>query len=236
MWGGEVRPALGLASTDPVQRFGRGAVERLSGLAEFAALALEHCEIRNRLERTVDASVRALAKAVELRDGYTSEHSEEVVSLAQRVGEQLGLSAASLGELGFAARLHDIGKIGVPDAILRKPGHLAPDEWEVMRQHPIWGAQVLKSIPGLEGVAWVVRAEHERCDGTGYPDGLSGSDIPIASRIILACDAFHAMTSDRPYRPAMARSEAFKELAANAGRQVRPERRLGPTGVRWRGT
>ena len=121
-----------------------------------------------------------------------------------------------------AALLHDIGKVAIPDEMLNKPGPLDDDEWEVMREHPVIGERILRAVPGLGAVARIVRHEHERFDGEGYPDGLTGSDIPIGSRIILACDAYHAMTSNRPYRQAMPHAEAVRELAALRGHPVRP--------------
>jgi hypothetical protein len=120
------------------------------------------------------------------------------------------------------ALLHDIGKIGVPDAILQKPGPLTAAEWRVMHEHPAIGARIVASIPSLAHLAPAIRAEHERWDGRGYPDGLRGETIPLASRVILACDAFHAMTSDRPYRAKMAVTAAASELRAGAGTQFDP--------------
>ena len=161
----------------------------------------------------------ALAAALEERDRYTGEHSESVVDLTARVAEALALAPEEIEQVRVAALLHDIGKIGVPDEILHKPGPLDDREWEIMRQHPIIGERILRAMPGLGPIARVVRHEHERVDGGGYPDGLRGDEIPIGARIILACDAYHAMVSDRPYRKAMSHTEAMAELNANAGTQ-----------------
>ena len=168
-------------------------------------------------------AIVALASALQERDRYTGEHSESVVDLTARVGEALALSAEEIGRIRTAALLHDIGKVGVPDEVLRKPGPLTEHDWEVMRQHPAIGERILRAIPGLGAVARIVRHEHERWDGTGYPDGLAGPAIPIGSRIILACDAYHAMVSDRPYRRAMLHSDAMSQLTAGAGTQFDPE-------------
>jgi diguanylate cyclase (GGDEF)-like protein len=168
-------------------------------------------------------AIVALASALQERDRYTGEHSESVVDLTTRVGEALALSSEEVDRVRTAALLHDIGKVGVPDEVLRKPGPLTERDWEIMRQHPAIGERILRAIPGLGAVARIVRHEHERWDGTGYPDGLAGPAIPIGSRIILACDAYHAMVSDRPYRKAMRHSDAMSQLTSNAGTQFDPE-------------
>ena len=164
-----------------------------------------------------------MAGAVEMRDAYTGEHSQAVVRLARRVGEKLGLTEKELSELEIGARLHDVGKIGIPDAVLRKNGPLDGAEWEIMRSHPEWGAELVDRVPGLEHVSQIVRHAHERWDGDGYPDRLHCTDIPLESRIIFACDAYHAMTSDRPYRDALRPSIAVSELRDGAGGQFDPD-------------
>ena len=168
-------------------------------------------------------AVEALAVALLERDRYTGEHSESVVEMAAAVAGGLGLSPAQIEDVRAAALLHDIGKVGIPDAILNKPGPLTPDERTVMAEHPVIGERILRSIGGFAAVADIVRHEHESFDGSGYPDGLVGDAIPIGSRIILACDAYHAMTSDRPYRARMTHADAFRELTRCAGRQFDPQ-------------
>ena len=167
--------------------------------------------------------VSALVSALSERDRYTGDHSESVVDVAGRVAEALAVARAEIERIRTAALLHDIGKVGVPDQILHKPGPLDDREWELMREHPAIGERILRAIPGMGQVAKIVRHEHERWDGSGYPDGLAGTEIPLGSRIILACDAYHAMTSDRPYRAAMSHAEAVAELGAGAGTQFDPE-------------
>ncbi len=168
-------------------------------------------------------AVEALAIALLERDRYTGEHSESVVEMAVAVARGLGLSPAQVEDVRAASLLHDIGKVGIPDAILNKPGPLTPDERTVMAEHPVIGERILRSIGGFLSVAEIVRHEHESWDGSGYPDGLVGELIPIGSRIILACDAYHAMTSDRPYRARMSHADAFTELTRCAGRQFDPK-------------
>ena len=168
------------------------------------------------------SSLRALLAAVNARDSYTAMHSREVVTLARGVARRLGLGEAQTSEVEHIALLHDLGKIAIPDAILRKPGPLTSHEQTLMRQHPVVGAQILASMPELAHLAPAARAEHERWDGGGYPDGLAGEEIPIASRITFVCDAYHAMTSNRPYRRAMSAAAAREEIRRGAGSQFCP--------------
>jgi HD-GYP domain-containing protein (c-di-GMP phosphodiesterase class II) len=165
----------------------------------------------------------ALVRAVDMRDGYTGRHCEHVAALAWRVGEHLRMRAAELWNLQLAAWLHDVGKIGVPDAILNKPGPLDIVECERMRRHAALGAEMLAGVPGLEPIAPLVLWHHERWDGRGYPDGLAGDEIPLVSRVVAACDALHAMTADRPYRPALSFDAAIAELLDESGGQFDPQ-------------
>jgi diguanylate cyclase (GGDEF)-like protein/putative nucleotidyltransferase with HDIG domain len=168
-------------------------------------------------------TVAALAEALLERDRYTGEHSERVSEMAAEVARAMALDEREVERVRCAALLHDIGKVGIPDDILRKGSDLTEPEWRTMREHPIIGERIVRSIPGLGPVARIVRHEHERWDGTGYPDGLSGEEIPIGARIVLACDAYHAMTSNRPYRLALPHTDAVRELAAGAGSQFDPQ-------------
>ena len=178
---------------------------------------------RARVRADLEAAAgEALIAALNARENYTAAHSEAVVELALAVGAELELGEAALREVGQVALLHDIGKVGVPDAILQKDGALTAPEWEVMRGHPAIGARIVGAIGSLAHLAPAIRAEHERWDGTGYPDGLAGTEIPVASRICFMCDAWHAMTSDRPYRQALAPEAARAELERNVGTQFCP--------------
>jgi HD-GYP domain-containing protein (c-di-GMP phosphodiesterase class II) len=166
--------------------------------------------------------VQALAAAIEARDNYTAEHSEQVVGLARDVAMILGMPADMVERIGHGALLHDVGKLAIPNEILQKAGGLTAAEWAVIAEHPLIGERILRRTPQLAGLAPVVRHEHEHWDGTGYPDGLAGHRIPLASRIILACDAYIAMITPRPYRPALTRGQAVAELRAKAGTQFDP--------------
>jgi diguanylate cyclase (GGDEF)-like protein len=169
-------------------------------------------------EQTRDVLLRIMhAKQPGLPD-----HSSGVASLAIQVGRRLGMNGEQIDELARAAELHDIGKVGLPDAILDKPGALDADEWEFVRQHTILGERILSAAPALRPVATIVRASHERWDGRGYPDRLGGEDIPLAARIVAVCDAFEAITSDRCYRSARSAAIARRELICEAGRQFDP--------------
>ena len=168
-------------------------------------------------------TVQALAGTLGLRDDSTGVHSSRVVTLTCLVGRRLRLDTKSLRDLAYAAELHDIGKVGVPDTVLRKAGALTDTEWEVVRSHSTWGADLIERIPGLERVATIVLHHHERYDGRGYPDGLEGEAIPLESRILSVADAFVAMTEDRPYRRALSAEAAGRELRDHAGRQFDPE-------------
>jgi HD-GYP domain-containing protein (c-di-GMP phosphodiesterase class II) len=168
------------------------------------------------------ATVDALSGALGLRDRPTSAHCRRVERLASALGGRLRLSYELLADLAYAAQLHDIGKVGLPDAVLLKPGPLAETEWEVVRSHSSWGSDLLRTVPGLERVAVIVRHHHERFDGLGYPDGLRAEEIPVESRILAVVDAFVAMTEERPYAAARDPHTAAAELRAQRGSQFDP--------------
>jgi HD-GYP domain-containing protein (c-di-GMP phosphodiesterase class II) len=172
-------------------------------------------------------AVRNQAREVLLRTMHAKqpgldEHSSNVAALASRVARHPGLRGESIDEVLRAAEFHDLGKVGIPDAILDKPNPLTPDEWTFMHQHPILGERILHGAPALRPVARLVRSSHEHWDGTGYPDGLRGEQIPLGARIVSVCDAYAAMTADRPYRAAMSRDAACRELIDGAGSQFDP--------------
>ncbi len=177
------------------------------------------------------SNVTALLAALHARDGYTEGHCQEVVSLALSVGRELGLDERQLLDLESLALLHDIGKIGIADAVLRKPDQLSKEEWAEMQRHPDIGADLVAAMPSLSYLAPMIRAEHERWDGRGYPKGLREEEIPLLSRIVFVCDAYHAMTSDRPYRRALAHRVALGEIEGNAGSQFCPSSAAALTDV-----
>jgi putative nucleotidyltransferase with HDIG domain len=177
----------------------------------------------NSLEDAYRSTLRALTAALETRDLETHGHSERVVTYSLRLGREYGLDSVRMKALEFGSLLHDIGKIGVPDSILRKPAKLTDDEWVLMRQHPVHGQQILRGIEFLEGAARVVAQHHEKWDGSGYPLGISGDDIDVCARIFSVADAFDAMTSDRVYRKGKPYEAAAKELDDWSGRQFDPK-------------
>jgi putative nucleotidyltransferase with HDIG domain len=221
-WAGAVQGMLGVSSTTGRSVGTRQECAVLRSIGEVVAAAVHHAHERAVVAPDLREPIRSLAHALDERDGYTAKHSHDVVATASAIALALGWDRAACAELEVAAFLHDIGKICVPDEILHKPGPLTAQERMVMARHPIIGAEILTAIPGLEVVANIVRYHHERWDGAGYPDGLSGGRIPLASRIIAACDAYNAMTSDRPYRNAMSAEGAVHELRRGAGRQFDP--------------
>jgi putative nucleotidyltransferase with HDIG domain len=174
----------------------------------------------HQMQRAICQSLLGLANALEAKDPYTRGHSERVAALSRRVASALGLAPAAVDVVGQAGLLHDIGKIGVPEAILRKPGPLAPDEWQIMRAHPVIGAQIVAPFEFFQGAARAIRHHHERWDGSGYPDGLAREAIPLEARIVAVADVFDALTSARPYRAALARDAARAFLAHEAGRTL----------------
>ena len=194
----------------------------LEGMAAQAALAFDALESSRAVEGALLATIDALMRALETTNLSTAGHAIAIGELARDVGRRVGLDAEQLLVLEHAAVLHDIGKIGVPVEILRKPGRLDDRDLELIREHPAIGARFLEPVPRLRAVAPLVRASHERFDGAGYPDGLAGEQIPLGARIIAVCDAFDAMTSDRPYRKRGSVEDAIAELRQHAGSQFDP--------------
>ena len=179
--------------------------------------------MKNRnLERSHLAIIKALTIALDKKDSETEGHSERVVLYATKIAERMGLPTQAIQKIRWGALLHDIGKIGIPDAILLKPGKLFPEEWKIMKTHPVIGFEMMKDIEFLEGSIDIVLYHHERWDGQGYPHGLSAEDIPLGARIFAICDTFDAVTSDRPYRKAQSVDTAIQIITQNIGTQFCP--------------
>src|SRR4051812_46171390 len=213
---GALRAAMG------ERRLANRQLRLLAGLAHQAKLAIESADPYMTLERTFVTTVAALANALEAKDDYTASHARWITDMAMLVGRELRLDRDALKRLELGALFHDIGKIGIPTEILQKPGPLNDEEFEIVKEHPELGEKILAPIERLEDVRPIVRACHERWDGQGYPDGKAGDDIPVEARVVLVCDAFHAMVTDRPYRARMPQTEAVQRLLTSAGTQFDP--------------
>jgi ribonuclease P protein subunit RPR2 len=174
------------------------------------------------LRESYMATVRALSNAVEARDAYTGKHAERVTAYGLALARATGLDTDRLPQIEFGFLLHDVGKVGVPDAILFKPGALSEDEFALIAQHPVIGSEILRDVDFLGEGKLVVRHHHERWDGTGYPDGLAGDDIPLAARVFAVADALDALTTDRPYRPASTFAHARRVVLEGSGSQFDP--------------
>jgi hypothetical protein len=186
----------------------------------------KNAQLRNlagEVHRTHRNLIAALSRSMEAKDLYTGGHVERVAQIATAIGRRLGYEGEDLDAIEIGALLHDIGKIGIPERILHKPGPLDESEWEVMRRHPIVSEFILSGIELHPFVTQIARSSHERIDGAGYPDGVAGDDIPLPARIVLVADAFDALTSDRPYRARRPEHQALAEIRANAGTQFCPK-------------
>ena len=186
----------------------------------FESAVLQEILLSNYLE-----AIETLAVALEAKDSYTRGHSNMVTAYAVAIARKMGLEPSMIQAVEIGAMMHDIGKIGVPDDILKKPGNLTADEFEIVKRHPLIGEEILKPMqhPLFTIPRQIVRWHHERLDGSGYPDGLKGDEIPLAAKITFVADAYDAMTSERPYRTGMPVETAFKELRKHAGKQFEPE-------------
>ncbi len=202
----------------------------LDALAGQAAIAIDNAEMFEKLERSYadmtvayDATIEGWSRALDLRDHETEGHTQRVTEMTLRLAHQMGVPAANLVHVYRGALLHDIGKMGIPDDILHKPGALTPAEWEVMRQHPIYARNLLSPIAFLEPALEIPYCHHEKWDGTGYPRGLRGEQIPVAARIFSVVDVWDALTSDRPYRSAWSAAQALEHLRKGAGQCFQPQ-------------
>ncbi|HEY2767117.1 MAG TPA: HD domain-containing phosphohydrolase [Solirubrobacteraceae bacterium] len=216
---GTVWGVLNLEAAEP-GAFGEADAVLVETIAASLGAAIHRAGLLADMERTFTTTLAALTSTVEAKDDYTAAHGEDVAGLAERVARRMGLTRGQARDVRYAAMLHDIGKIAVPSEILLKPGPLTDEEWVAMRSHAAVGGDLVARIDAFAHLAPAVRASHERWDGGGYPDGLAGDEIPLAARIIAACDTYDAIVTDRPYRPARTPTEAALELRRVAGAQL----------------
>ena len=205
------RPVLGPDAAKP------------AALPELGDAALRVKQLESKLSRFSAATVYSLTTLLDLRDLSTGTHGTRLAEWAVQVGELAGLDGDELRDLEVACLLHDVGKVGLPDAILDKPGKLTDEEFEQIKKHPDFGWAILRLLPGFERISLLVLHHHERIDGKGYPAGLEGEEIPLGARIVAVVDAFDAMVSDRPYRQGLSAEEAMRRLRADSGSQFDAE-------------
>jgi HD-GYP domain-containing protein (c-di-GMP phosphodiesterase class II) len=218
---GVVWGVLNIEAPEP-SAFGEADAVLVEAIAASLGSSMHRAMLVADLEQTFTTTLTALMSTVEAKDDYTASHEQQVADLTQRVALRLGLSASRASDVRYAALLHDVGKVAVPSEILLKPGPLSDEQWVVMRGHAAAGGTLVASIPAFAHLAPAVRASHERWDGDGYPDGLAGERVPLAARIIAACDTYEAIVTDRPYRRARTPGEAAGELRRVAGSQLDP--------------
>jgi HD-GYP domain-containing protein (c-di-GMP phosphodiesterase class II) len=214
LWG-----VLNIEAAEP-DAFGEADAVLVETIAASLGTAIHRACLVADLERTFTTTMSALMSTVEAKDDYTASHEEDVAEMSERVALRMGLSPAHARDVRYAALLHDVGKVAVPSEILLKPGPLTETEWVAMRRHTVVGGELVARIEAFAHLAPAVRASHERWDGDGYPDGIAGESIPLAARIIAACDTFDAIVTDRPYRPARTPAQARQELCRVAGIQL----------------
>jgi putative nucleotidyltransferase with HDIG domain len=212
----------GVLNIEAVEAGALGEAEAVLVEAIAASLgsALHRVELIADIERSFTTTLAVVTSTVEAKDDYTACHGSDVAELAERVALRMGLSLKQAREVHYAAMLHDVGKIAVPSEILCKQGPLTEDEWVVMRSHTVVGAELVQRIDAFAHLAPAIRSSHERIDGRGYPDGLAGERIPLAARIVAACDTYDAIVTDRPYRAARTPSQAREELLRVCGSQL----------------
>ena len=220
---GKVLGIIYLDSSDRKNLYTKDDLALLSALALKAGQSLDNARLYDDLRNLFYNTVETLVRALQARDKYTSGHSARVSRYSLLIAEKLGLSTREKHHLYLAAMLHDIGKIGIPDKLLNRPGGLTEDEIETVRNHVTVGASMLKALGEMHPVVPLILHHHEAFDGSGYPDGLSGEQIPLMSRVLAVADTYDAMTSDRPYRKALSKSDAIRELRRCAGTSFDPD-------------
>jgi HD-GYP domain-containing protein (c-di-GMP phosphodiesterase class II) len=216
---GSVWGVLNLEAPEP-DAFSEADAVLVEAIAASLGSSVHRAMLVADLQQTFTTTLTALMSTVEAKDDYTASHEQDVADLSRRVAMRLGMDATRAGDVRYAALLHDVGKVAVPSEILLKPAPLSDEEWVTMRGHAATGGTLVASIPAFAHLAPAVRASHERWDGAGYPDRLAGEQIPLAARIIAACDTYEAIVTDRPYRPARTPAQAAEELRRVAGTQL----------------
>jgi putative nucleotidyltransferase with HDIG domain len=202
----------------------------LETLAEQAAIAIDNAQLFSTLQKTnadlslaYDATIEGWSYALDLRDKETEGHTQRVTEITTKLCRKFGLSEKELTYARWGALLHDIGKMGVPDAILQKPGKLSDEEWVIMKMHPVYARNMLERINYLKSAIDIPYCHHEKWDGSGYPSGLKGEQIPLTARIFAITDVWDALTSDRPYRPAWPKSDTLDHIKSGAGTHFDPQ-------------
>lgn len=213
---------LNVSSSEPDRTFEERDVRLLTILADQAGITLENIELYDNLQHFYLEMVQTLARAIDAKDSYTHDHADRARKYARMIGKKLGLPEAMIRHIEYAALMHDIGKIGIDENILRKPGQLTAEERDIIKKHPSIGNRIISPVQFLSPVAPMVLYHQEWFNGKGYPEGLSGEEIPLGARIVAVIDAYDAMTSDRPYRKALPMEVALAELNKGAGSQFDP--------------
>jgi putative nucleotidyltransferase with HDIG domain len=219
----EVIGVLSVNNKKNEEPFNENDKELLTILATQISVAIENSNLYNNMKDSYKSTIKALSTALDAKDSYTGGHSAQVTKYALPIAREMGLDKEFIEKLEYAGLLHDIGKIGIIENILNKKGRLTDEEFEIIKKHPVIGAEILESIPFLGEIVPMVKYHHERWDGRGYPEGLKGEEIPLGARIISVADTFDAMTSDRPYRKGLPAEIAREEIEKNAGTQFDPK-------------
>ena len=218
-----IKGILGITDKAGTQKISLEDLTLLDNIASQVALCVENVELSKNIEETYYDTLVMLARIVEAKDAYSAGHLERVSSYVKLMADKLNIDEAAKKILSGGALLHDLGKVGIDDVILKKTGKLTPQEYEIMKQHTVIGENILKPLQSMSKLSMLVRNHHELYDGSGYPDGLKGEEIPLLARILTIADIYDAITTDRPYRKMMSRDEAIKELRSSAGNKLDPK-------------
>ncbi len=214
---------LNVNNKESGQKFDEQDLRLLTILADQSAMTIENVELYKHMQDTYLGTIQTLARAIDAKDPYTRGHSDRVTRYAVKVAREMKLSESAIRNIEYAALIHDIGKIGIQETILAKKGNLSETEYEIIKMHPLIGESIITPVKFLNGISPLILYHHEHYDGKGYLEGLRGEGIPIGARIISVADAFDAMTSDRPYRKALTKEEARRELEKGSGKRFDPE-------------